>query len=343
MKYRPRLEVLRNGAFFKELTIPQDEAPQISFDADAAIKTSFSCVAVYDSDVNWLTDEVRCVAETDGAREEYGVFIITTPTENKDGTQRTAEITGYDRTYLAKLSKLETRQYFAKGTLYSNAITQLLVASGISDFIIEPSAAVLQTDREDWDTGTDRLTIINTLLAEMCYESLYADAKGIVTAKAKSEVSAENVKFTYTKDTKSILFSEFKAADDTFNVPNVFIVAVDNVDMDEPMRATAINDDVTSSVSVASRNARIVEVVQLDNIASAKHLQQYADNLMLQSKLDAEQRVFYTANEAGHGLHDVVAINCDEISGVFIETAWRCDLSMGGKMQHNVRRALWLY
>lgn len=32
----------------------------------------------------------------------------------------------------------------------------LLVESGITDILIEPSATVLQTDREDWEPGTDR-------------------------------------------------------------------------------------------------------------------------------------------------------------------------------------------
>ena len=81
-------------------------------------------------------------------------------------------------------SKIETRLHLAKGTLYTAAIQALLVESGIMDFFVEANTATLQADREDWEPGTDRLTIINALAAEINYNSIWMDGGGTVHCSA---------------------------------------------------------------------------------------------------------------------------------------------------------------
>lgn len=98
---------------------------------------------------------------------------------------------------------------------------------------------------------------------------------------------------------------------DIYDAPNVFICTVSNPDLEEPMTATAVNDNPMSALSTVRRRRRIPTVVQLDNIASQEELQRYAEHLAFESMLTSKTVTVTTLAEPGHGVGDVVAVSRD--------------------------------
>lgn len=231
-----------------------------------------------------------------------------------------------------------------RGASYLTEIRKLLTACGISLMIATPNAAVLATDREDWPIGTSYLTIINTLLSEINYESLWFDADGVCRLEPYQEPSAAIIDWRYGV-TDLFLPEKHPGPDwsdetDIFDAPNVFIVTCNNPDMDAAMVATAVNDNPASKKSTFKRGMRITSVERVDNIASQDELQAYADKRRNESLLATRAITFYTLNEPGHGVGDILALTHDEIGGIYLETGWSVTMQAGSLMTHSAKRTV---
>ena len=77
-----------------------------------------------------------------------------------------------------------------------------------------------------------RLTIINALAAEINYNSIWMDGVGTVHCSAVRMPSADAISGTYRDGEYSIQYPEWSETVDMFDHPNVFIVEVDNPDLD---------------------------------------------------------------------------------------------------------------
>lgn len=210
--------------------------------------------------------------------------------------------------------------------------------------IAAPNDAVLATDREDWPIGTSYLTIINTLLSEINYESLWFDADGVCRLEPYQEPSAAIIDWRYGV-TDLFLPEKHPGPDwsdetDIFDAPNVFIVTCNNPDMDAAMVATAVNDNPASKKSTFKRGMRITSVERVDNIASQDELQAYADKRRNESLLATRAITFYTLNEPGHGVGDILALTHDEIGGIYLETGWSVTMQAGSLMTHSAKRTV---
>ena len=339
-----RFEVVRGGVPLLELAGNADQPATVAFAGDADIKMTFS--GTFDNlpgEVNFLTDRLRPYLLIDGEQYPLGVYVITTPTQSKNGDLVQYELTGYDLTYLAQLSRLEERAHYSKGAKYTDVVRNLLVESGIQDVELEPNdSAVLQTDREDWEPGTDRLTIANALLAEINYRSVYMDLDGIVRAGPWQPPTLGNVSHVYRTDKDSVVLPEATIGRDTFDLANVFIREVDNPDLGETLRAVAENTDPSSPISVQNRGLRVVDYEKIDNVASQRELQNMVDNLRLKSYDSTETVSFETGLNPTHGAWDVVRLEHGAHEGIYEETAWSLTLAYDGTMTHEGRRATWL-
>ncbi len=241
-------------------------------------------------------------------------------------------------------NRTETILHLSAGASYLTEIRKLLTACGVALVIATPSDATLQTDREDWDVGTSYLTIVNDLLAEINYNSLWFDASGVARLEPYQEPSAQNIDWSY--GTTDLFLPDrhpgpnFSDEEDIFNAPNVFICVCSNPDLEQPMVATAVNDNPQSRKSTFRRNMRIASLIKVDNIASQEELQAYADRMRNESLLSARAITFYTLNDPGHGIGDVLALTHDDIGGIYLETGWQMQLSAGSLMTHSAKRTV---
>ena len=333
--------VLRNNVECTRLIADAETNAQISMDNTAEIKMTMTGDFEMNDQINTLVDRLQVIMHIDGTAHPLGKYVIcsiepkTTPAGRRVGSY-----TAYDLTYLVQGSKTEKRKYIAAGTKYTDALQNLLIESGITDYIIEPSDATIRTDREDWEPGTSRLTICNDLLTEINYNSLWMDLQGTIRCSKYRQATAENIAHSYSAGQYSMLYPETSQVIDTFDRANVFIRVVEDAENQNPLRAESVNNDPDSALSTVNQLRRVVDYDTLDNIASQGELQAYVDNLKFKSLLATVETTFDTGPNPKHQAFDVVALSLGQDSGIYAETSWIIDLSAPYKMQHTGKRVM---
>lgn len=332
--------ILRNNVKYK--SISGSYSGMIFCDKTASIKRSISCSLILPEDVNFLSDELMVSLVKNGIEKSLGVFMITTlPRKVSVHGSVFYECEGYDRTYRLERTRLETRTAGAilQGTPYTEAIGRFLVQAGIKDYNITETDMVLSEDREDWEIGTSYLEIVNTLLNEINYNSIWIDSNGVARSEPYTSPIERTVDFKYGAFDGAIV-REHTSEIDYFSAYNVFVVGASNL-ADEPIYATSVNDDPNSIISTIHRGRIMAPVTMLDSAPDIASVQQYADNLVLKSRISSETAKIQTSIEAGHEVNNVVAVNLPELSGKFEEIAWSIPLSTG-LMEHTIRRAVYV-
>lgn len=337
-----RVDVYRGGSKYSELRAV--EGPRIDADSEAAIKMSMSGLFLYDPDVDYLNDVLCPVLILDGAENPLGRFNIVTREDSytAQGTHQ-VQMECYDNCYILSSTRTEERLHLAAGANYITAITQLLAGAGLTLFMATPTTLTLTTDREDWEIGTDYLTIINQLLGEINYEEIWFNPTGYAMLQPIPSLTAAGVDHRYSADDRlSLIRTEANAETDVYSQPNVFIVVCSNPDLEAPMMATAENDNPLSDLSTFRRGRRIAQVYKVDNIASQDELQTYAQQLCDSSILRSEVVTVETAIMPGHGVHDIVALDHPLAGGIYRETSWSMRLGAGQTMTHTLERIIFV-
>lgn len=318
-----------------------DGAPSIRMDADSDIKTSLSATFKNTGDIEWYRDEIQPVAVIDGTEHKFGVFAAATIEEQSREGAKSVKVEAYDRCWRLAATTSESLVYIAAGTNYISAIESLLIQADVTLVSADDTDYLMQTDREDWNIGTDYLTIVNQLLDEINYEHIWFDANGIAQLHQKAITNTEQIKRSYDcKKVESLMLDNFSYSLDLYNAPNVFIVKCDNPDLDTIYTAKAENNYPSSMLSITRRGKRICGFYEVDNIPSQAALNEYANILCMESALLNETVKITTAIYPDCGVNDVVAVVLPEFEGVCIETGWNLTLQAGGEMTHLLRRRM---
>ena len=331
-------EIFRNGS--KLLDIYAENA-SITMAYDGEIKTSLSGTFLYDPMVDYLNDTINVCMTIDGIKYPIGVFIAANVTDHYSNGRKMQNIEAYDKALILKQSRIESQVYYQAGNKYLDIIQSLMLDAGISLAIIEGADYTLRTAREDWEIGTSYLEIINQLLSEINYKSLWFDAEGNARVEKYIPPSSGNINHTYGDGQFSIMQSDYQTAVDTYQSYNVFTVVVSSPDNTSEMVSTKINDNPDSPLSTTRRGRRIpAPIEKIDNIANQAALDEYVNNIMAQSMLANQEISFVTLNMPNHGVGDIVALQHDTIDGIFLETGWQMELSYSGLMQHTAKRVM---
>ena len=185
-----RVDVLRRGAKFSELRWLKDSAPDVLVDASGDIMGSLGGTFLHNPDIEYLSDELQPVLELDGQEYPLGVYRITTYSDTITAQGHFLRLDAYDRSWMIQTIKTEGILHLAAGTNYITAVQQLMTQAGIGLVIATPTSETLQTDREDWQEGTDYLTICNQLLGEINYKPVWFDGSGIGHLEPKATPNA---------------------------------------------------------------------------------------------------------------------------------------------------------
>lgn len=362
-----RYNLLRAGAFYARLRAVEDSAPHVRMQDDAQIKMSFSgtfspVAADVDGrpmEINWLTDEIQPVMIVNGLPYPLGVFIPTTQSVSAETVSRVS-IQAYDRCQRVLDTNSALPVYWPRGTLYLDAVEQLLSAAGITTVFTTPNEAAFAEPREDWPAGTPYLTIVNDLLAEINYKTLFFDANGAAVLEPASIPEASQIRHTLDDaDPETLVVLPITRTNDVFSAPNKFIVFCANPDKDENMIAVAVNDNPQSPISTVRRGREIVRVSAVDNIASQAELQAYAERLRNDSLLTGETVSVSTGLIPGWKVGDAVAlhqrprawiehtkrgkrlVSVPGSNDICISRAYDMELKVGGKMQHTLEKVVY--
>ena len=126
---------------------------------------------------------------------------------------------------------------------------------------------------------------------------------------------------------------------DLFDKSNVFMVICQNPDLSAPLIATAENNDASSPFSI-SNIGRVLSVTQVNNTPNLTALQATANKQRTLSMLSTETVEFITAINPVHTSFDVLALDNDELSGLFEETEWTLTLGADADMRHKAKRVI---
>lgn len=329
--------VMRNGAEFGEALSVDD--PQIEMVSDAEIKKSLSANLILPDGTDILHDTLMPCIIVDGITSVLGEYYIGTYTEqtNEYGQSYT-EIEAYDGGFLPSRYRTENIIHFSSGANYVDTIQALLIESGVEKIIATANSATLTNDREDWEIGTTYLEIINALLAEINYESLWFDNNGFARIAPKRVADPDAVHHKYTSGQYSILSVPRSRETDIFDKYNVFVAYVDSADNDELMIATAVNDDPASILSVQNRGRIQAPPQRLDNIASQEELQAYVDSWKSKSMMSTETVSISTAIDKSHEILDTVQLE----DSIYLEYSWSMNLSGEKEMNHTLWREVFV-
>jgi len=316
----------------------------VSMDIRRKIKRVFSGCLVLPKETNRLKDQLRVVLLLDGKEISLGRFLLTGCVKVQEKGEGFSQCEGYDLGYQVQSCRTEHRMFFAKGQRYLDAIQSLLQLCGIELCAVSKSDKVFAVDRCDWEIGTSVLDIVNELLDEIGYETLWFDSEGVAQLHPVKQVRAEELDHWYGPsrgEDYALLEGGCFSEDDLFDRYNVVTVICDNPDLEDPLIATAVNDDPLSPLSVPHRGRIVAPPVKVKNIPDQKSLQEYADRLLWEMSMAQETTVVQSSIGEGHGCGDIVALEGGVVPGIYREIGWAVEIAPNGGMEHTLRRVIY--
>lgn len=269
-----------------------------------------------------------------------GVFLLSSPTRKDDGYDIIREVNAYDGLVILINDKINERLTVLEGASYYTEIVSVLQSAGITTYNIALTDKVLSRSIE-YEPGTEKLKIINDLLSQLNYTPLHVDVEGYYTSYGYRSPNERSSDYDYITDNESVIFQEAEEELDLFNVPNVFTVVRTNEE-ELPLKSTFTNDNPLSPTSTVMRGFFNVDYREIDDIADQEALDTYVQRIAFEASQVYGRIRFTTALMPFHGYSNVIGFEYEplNIKGKFLEMNWSMDLSVDGKMTHEVRQII---
>lgn len=339
VKYR--YDLIRKGVVIGALPVI---SASISNRIEQQIKRTARFEIAEDSRINWLTDRIRpvmLVRLADGWEEiPLGVFVPSTPTRTYDGASVIYSVEAYDLSVILAEDCVTEYYYIADGTGYIDAVEALMLSAGIDNVISTPSAETLPTARE-FEIGTSKLSIVNTLLTEINYNTVTVNSDGVFLLTPYAEPTPDDISIRYSANEISVMGYPATTELDLYGVPNIFIAVCSNPELGTDLKSVYTNDNPASELSTIRRGRNIVsQIYKPDAISSQDELDKYIRRIAFEGSQVYQRISFETLVMPEHEAGTVLEIHHPDFSGVFREYGWSMDLTAGGSMQHEVRRLM---
>lgn len=297
--------------------------------------------------INWLRDRIKPhmyvkMPDDNWAHYPLGVFLLTSPQRSYDGTRTLRDVEAYDKSQILEDDVITDRYSVLEGTPYTDVVRDLLADAGINRTRILASDLLLPTTQE-WEPGTSKLSIINSVLSSINYKSLWFDSNGLAIGERYRSLDSEQILYTYDDSLIGVLYPEAEISFDLFSVPNKWVIVVSQPDMPE-MIAEYTNNSPDSPTSTINRGRTIVDfrTSEDDTPPTQEVLQAQVERLAESASQVYQHTEFSTSLMPIHGNQDVIRINYPKI-GIddrFVHTGWEMDLTPGGTMKHKARRVV---
>lgn len=338
MQYR--IDVLRNYVPIGTLAFT---GCTVNFSADAKIKRSASIVtnmAMMDLTVDsfeLMSDRISPVMIDDYGREyRAGIFMLVSDPVTYGTPYDETNMELYDESYIMEQSAFDSRHFYAAGTPYTDVFSQILTECGLVRQMIDDSNSVLAIDRE-FPVGENILNALNTLLEEAGYESLFMDSDGF--ARCMLKMNKYEPDFIYRAGENSTLYESITGNTDVYGIPNVFVGVVSTPDQGV-MTYTAENHHLESELSIERRGYKLTKVYKLDSASSQAELEAYVDGLLNDSLMALETLSFTSGIEPGHEFKNMLQVETEDVSGLYVEKSWSMTFGTGANMTHSAERRI---
>lgn len=320
-----------------------------SFDSEAEVKGTgrFTLNERDYKDINFLSERIKPYFCLKGGNEwvrwGQGIYLLNSPDrdEYQGGIYRNIE--AYDKSVILLEDKVDNRYYIPAGTVYTDAVKELVLSSGITKISIQDSDLTLPVDKE-YEIGTSKLEIINSLLMSINYNSVWFDSNGFCIVRKYIIPKDRMYEYEYETNSKSIITYGSKETVDAFGIPNKFVRYVETPEAGY-MISTFINDKASSPLSTVSIGRTITDIEAVTDIPDQATLDEYVKRVANEKSQVLGGLQFSTLPMPHHTCQDClyVKISDMDVSAKFIETAWSIDTSMAGLMSHKCKRVVELW
>lgn len=222
---------------------------------------------------------------------------------------------------------------------YTGVVEHILVESNLPRKITASSASIPVP--KEWEAGTNKLTIVNELLAAINYESISFDEDGFAVAKPYVSPQERPAEIDYRDNELSVMYPDMTQELDLFAIPNRWILTVSDPDR-ENITVTITNNDPASPTSTVRRGRTITAFLTEQDADSEATMIQKASRVAFEASQVYEAIDFSTALMPIHSGNDVYTLGFDPlgINSQYSEVQWEMDLSAGSKMSHRARRVI---
>lgn len=276
-----------------------------------------------------------------------GIYIMGDVSKKEVGNSIVCDIIMFDEIKRLENEKTDYRYYFPAGTLYYDAITELLNKLDIVDisiagahrgqFDIEYISDSLTIERE-WEIGKSYLDIIRDLLRDINYTDIWTNENGVFKARKQRTIDELPVEYCYSDDNSSIQFNGIENSSDYFDIPNRWILTVSNPD------SLPLVSILENQADIVFRGQTITKLLTIDYIANKDALDEYVKQIAEMDKV-TETVEFETAIVPFHDVNDVFIVQnkTHNINFKYQESRWLMPLKIGAKMKHEVLRKVNIY
>lgn len=267
-----------------------------------------------------------------------GVFQLVSPTRKETESGIIREIDAYDGLVILRDNLLPYRLAIEEGETGPGTVESELEELGIEHINIPLTSREL-TRTIEFEPGLNRLTIYNDLLRQANYSTLSVDLNGYFNAFPYVNPSRQEPLYSYKTDGKSVIFQGAEEELDMFNVANQFVVVKTNED-EPPLTAIYTNVNPESPTSTVRRGLVKTDYREIDDISSQNALEDYVERIAFEAsqvygriRFETELMPFHNDSDIIEFIHDPLGI-----SGRFLELSWSMELSVEGKMTHELRQ-----
>ena len=269
-----------------------------------------------------------------------GTYIMSSPERSRQGGVVMQQVDCYDYGTILKEDKITTRMFVAIGTNYVTLVRSIITAAGIKKTDIETSVLAVSKALE-FEIGTSKLDIVNSLLTAINYEPLHFDNRGYAVSRRYIEPLNRRTEQEYQTNNRSVIKSGARQSVDIYNVPNIFVRYTNDPDGEE-LRGQYINDSVASPISTVSRGRNVVDIESVDDVADQATLNDLVRRIAIEKSQTYDAITLPTALMPHHSYRDCVFVG-EQGLGVgnkYIEYAWEMNLAVGGTMTHTLKRVV---
>jgi hypothetical protein len=223
----------------------------------ASIKGGGSLTVVdVDQNIDWLNARLKPWMVVEGLPPQpLGIFL---PAETPEswGNGRKWNIKLLDKLTILAQNEITETYGLAAGSVVTTAIVTILTAVGITNYAITPSAATLDGDMI-WSPGNNYLQIVNDLLDQITYFSLFLNWDGQMVGAPYTLPAQRPLVYEFIDGADSIYKPDFSRDADIWNIPNQVILIGVGDGTTAALTSVAQNTDPLSPYSTV-RRGRII-------------------------------------------------------------------------------------
>lgn len=288
-----------------------------------------------DSRIDYINDYLQISVNIDGVISPLGRYVMSSPDRLLENGQAIREIRCYSMLKIFKDEKLEEMLVLPAGTHITNEIKRMI--TGYANRI--PELNYRLATQKVFPAGTEKLEVINEMLDTINYSRLLVDLSGIFYIQPYIAPSDRDTEITYVEGEARIIDSITEELD--LDVPNVFVLATSNIDIDPPLVAVYKNQNPSSPVSIQARNGKkVTEFNTVDDVTDETVLNAKNKKIAYERTEIFSHVEFTTAVNPAHSYLNCIYLKAYDLNSKYIETGWSLDCKAGGEMEHTVRRAV---